>query len=477
MKKTIFEQFKDSTRGMEITKQEGTFSLLHYIGCLGGCFAPYSSTYYDFDFDNMVFFSEGKHGLLLFDLNKYILTTRTTFNKFMNSEGNIDEISDFNLIGKETEDLYKKNLSKSIALLNEEELDILIKKLFNLYHRLLASTVFSESLDENQVREYYKEINNGIEGFDEFFSLASKPAFESFVLRMDQALVNKEKTPDELQYLFSDYYITPPTESIKDKVVELIVQGGGEQKINEEIIKIQAELSKNANTISEFKTKLSVKNNVLFDFVQKSMYVRDIRKEALQKQLAMISNTTRQIFSTIGIDPCDAPYAVYSDFNSGFYRTDTYHNEIDNRKKQGFVALFNAQGNKFEYGDVPNKKKQFFALIDEKGVVEEVELKGNVAYRGLVRAEAQIILSEKDFSKFKDGNILVTSMTRPEFVPLMKRAGAVITDEGGITCHAAIISRELNKPCIIGTKNATKILKDGDVVEVDANGGIVRIIK
>jgi pyruvate,water dikinase len=59
----------------------------------------------------------------------------------------------------------------------------------------------------------------------------------------------------------------------------------------------------------------------------------------------------------------------------------------------------------------------------------------------------------------------------------MNKASAFITDEGGITCHAAIVARELNKPCIIGTKIATKVLKDGDMVEVDAERGVVRIIK
>lgn len=70
-----------------------------------------------------------------------------------------------------------------------------------------------------------------------------------------------------------------------------------------------------------------------------------------------------------------------------------------------------------------------------------------------------------------------TSMTRPEFVPLMKKAAAIITDEGGITCHAAIVSRELNIPCIIGTRIATKVLKDGDYIEVDADNGIVKILR
>ena len=72
------------------------------------------------------------------------------------------------------------------------------------------------------------------------------------------------------------------------------------------------------------------------------------------------------------------------------------------------------------------------------------------------------------------GEIIVSSMTRPEMVVAMKKAAAIITDEGGITSHAAIVSRELGIPCILGTKIATKVFKNGDIAEVDANNGIVR---
>lgn len=89
---------------------------------------------------------------------------------------------------------------------------------------------------------------------------------------------------------------------------------------------------------------------------------------------------------------------------------------------------------------------------------------------------ARIVFLDKDFAKVKNGDILVTSMTTPQMVPIMKKAAAFVTDEGGITCHAAIISREMKKTCIIGTKVAPRVLKDGDRVEVDAVRGIVRKI-
>lgn len=104
-------------------------------------------------------------------------------------------------------------------------------------------------------------------------------------------------------------------------------------------------------------------------------------------------------------------------------------------------------------------------------------LTGIIASKGKAKGRVKIVLKTHDMINMKKGDILVSSMTRPEMVPAMKKASAIVTDEGGLTCHAAIISRELGIPCIIGTKTATKILKDGDRVEVDADRGTVKIIK
>ena len=83
-------------------------------------------------------------------------------------------------------------------------------------------------------------------------------------------------------------------------------------------------------------------------------------------------------------------------------------------------------------------------------------------------------VSTEEISKMEDGDIMVAHSTFPSLVPAMKKAAAIVTEDGGITCHAAIVSRELGIPCIIGTKIATKVFKDGDLVEVDADKGVVR---
>lgn len=108
---------------------------------------------------------------------------------------------------------------------------------------------------------------------------------------------------------------------------------------------------------------------------------------------------------------------------------------------------------------------------------ETRELKGYGASRGVAKGMVKVINQVSDFEKFCDGDVLISSMTRPEMSIIMQKAVAFVTDEGGITCHAAIIAREMKKPCIIGTKIATQVLKDGMFVEVDANEGIVRILK
>lgn len=103
-------------------------------------------------------------------------------------------------------------------------------------------------------------------------------------------------------------------------------------------------------------------------------------------------------------------------------------------------------------------------------------IKGITAVKGRVQGVVRVVTSISVLKELKNGEILIASMTAPEYVPAMKRAAAVITDEGGITCHAAVISRELGVPCIVGTKIATKTFKNGDRVEVNTDTGEVQKI-
>lgn len=113
----------------------------------------------------------------------------------------------------------------------------------------------------------------------------------------------------------------------------------------------------------------------------------------------------------------------------------------------------------------------------EKQYEQVNEIKGNVAYKGKVKGKVKVIFSPEEFNKFEKGDILVASGTTPDYMPVIKMAGAIVSDEGGYLCHASIVSRELKIPCIVGTQVGTKVLKDGMEIEVDADKGIVRILK
>lgn len=127
--------------------------------------------------------------------------------------------------------------------------------------------------------------------------------------------------------------------------------------------------------------------------------------------------------------------------------------------------------------DVSNLAKTNGIKIQEEIAPEKVKkFSGQIAMAGKVVGKVRLLSKKADIPNLQNGEILVTAMTTPDYIPAMKKAGAFVTDEGGITCHAAIVAREFGKPCIIGTKIATRVLKTGDLVEVDANDGVIKII-
>jgi phosphohistidine swiveling domain-containing protein len=105
------------------------------------------------------------------------------------------------------------------------------------------------------------------------------------------------------------------------------------------------------------------------------------------------------------------------------------------------------------------------------------EIRGQVAYGGKVHGMARVITNPEINTKFNEGEILVAGMTRPEYMPYIVKAAAIVTDAGGLLTHAAITAREMKKPCIVGTQVATKVIHDGDSISVDADRGIVTILE
>lgn len=145
------------------------------------------------------------------------------------------------------------------------------------------------------------------------------------------------------------------------------------------------------------------------------------------------------------------------------------------RRQLNLVVYYSERFNKLEYISGPRAKKvsnRYTAIKVDKKIKE---FKGLVVSRGkLIKAKVRILTSVAHFNQMKKGEVLVAAMTSPDYIVVIKKASAIITDEGGMTSHAAIVSRELKIPCIVGTRIATKALKDGDLVEVNTTSGVIK---
>ncbi len=239
--------------------------------------------------------------------------------------------------------------------------------------------------------------------------------------------------------------------------------------INQGLLKNKQAISASTNKLYK-KYKLTNWHKKLLYVVDEFFGIQDIRK-----RYVLISNYYQFKF----LKECERrvkvpfkllQYSVYPEFN------EIFHSQLIKRKFKSrnkvCVCLQTNHGYEIISGSEAVKLLQY---MQNKGT-QQKEIKGIVASNGKAKGRVRVILKTHDMVNMKDGDILVSSMTRPEMLPAIKRASAIVTDEGGITCHAAIVSRELGIPCIIGTKNATRILHDGDMVEVDATKGIVKKI-
>lgn len=254
---------------------------------------------------------------------------------------------------------------------------------------------------------------------------------------------------------------------LKKLLAEKIDFAGEIKRINDNFRKNRLDFQK---TIKVFKNNKKI--FVLANLLHQVPNLRDEREEYRDRIAFCGTEIYRVISKKLGL-PLDLVLNFTNEEMINVLESGKVQNlnEVKLRKKKYLVYFAN---DKIEMS--PDN------LIDSivKRIEPEKKIKsfsGLIAQKGIARGKAKIVLSGEDLGKIKDGDIFVATMTKPNFVPALEKCAAIITDEGSILCHAAIVSREMKKPCIVGTKVATKVLKDGMVVEVDAKKGVVKIIK
>ena len=236
---------------------------------------------------------------------------------------------------------------------------------------------------------------------------------------------------------------------------------------------IAEELSKEIHT-SNFSQEIPSRFADLIIGLQVGIYLRTRMKELSQQLWFAVEELGIYMAKTIGIARDDFYQLLFQEAVESYVAEKCLVSSVEIRNRcTGFVAGYINGEFVLLAGESAVELNKYFDG-DIQGDVNEI--KGKVACKGVVKGRVRVILSKEDFFKFEQGEILVAPSTTPDYILLMKKASAIVTNEGGLSSHAAIVSRELGVPCVIGTKIATKVLKDGMMVEVDANKGIVRII-
>ncbi|MBW2968309.1 hypothetical protein KY362_07530 [Candidatus Woesearchaeota archaeon] len=374
--------------------------------------------------------------------------------------------AEFFITGEKIKELYD---ILNPGFVKTAELDNVFAKaslILDLTWQLAARSFFSMGLDKDVV-----EDNTDIKDFDSFWERASVPTSESFDrrrLRLVEGLKAGGCSWDEIavecEHFDANFGRITDTEEVRD----ILKAEYADRKFDEDA-QLQKALEDYNNHFSNHPHK------TVADFIQLGIKLRDVRKDYFGMALVAMSRVARRVSEESGVPVDLLLYSTFLEVMKGIDFIKGLEPELKRRMAGCSVIVRDDLSTEFEYGTDGKSKQVLTAHL--KGCSEEGVVKGQTGCRGKVRGKVRIVTILKEQGPdFQDGEILVTGMTRPEFVPLMKRAKAVITDEGSITCHAAIVSRELNIPCIIGTKIATQVLKDGDEVEVDADKGVVRIL-
>ena len=370
-------------------------------------------------------------------------------------------------------DLYRKEVLRNTALFSNEQL---ISSTLAYYKILLSVTFhlwYTVILEEQMVKDIFsaEDYNKVLQIWEK----ASHPYFESFLFRRKRRLIETLREEKDMQlaakklrYLFMDY-----SEQKSDEEVENFLLGVDRKKEGQEAVLYLEIKTKEKEGYEKWLGGLPPFERRMASYIQFVQEEKDIRRDYVAKINTLIYLLAEEIAQRLQLEKQTARFFAYADFKKGLNWISENKEEIRQREKR-CICFVDEKGESTFY--FPQAGPDLHLKLRKKSVAVTEELKGQIAMRGKAIGRARVVFDVRQ-ATLEEGDILVTSMTRPEFTPLMQKASAIVTDEGGITSHAAVLSRELKKPCVTGTKNATLLIKDGDIIEVDADQGIIKILK
>ncbi|WP_321495513.1 PEP/pyruvate-binding domain-containing protein [uncultured Desulfobacter sp.] len=203
---------------------------------------------------------------------------------------------------------------------------------------------------------------------------------------------------------------------------------------------------------------------------QKFIFMRAHRFEMMNLAYCLVHNLFKEMANRVGLcDYTDLVWLLPDEIIGGLQGDSQDLVSTIRERKKGFTSFGNPKKNLILTGTLHEEIKQFFVRKDDGFGQHIKKVTGQTAFGGCVVGTVKIALTANDLKKVNRGDILIAKMTNADLVAGLEKAGAFVTDEGGILCHAAIVSREMQKPCVIGTRNATQIFQDNDKVIVNAD--------
>ncbi len=225
-------------------------------------------------------------------------------------------------------------------------------------------------------------------------------------------------------------------------------------------------------TVLEKKLKVDKLHRQLFDLWADYMLSKLYRRNVQIKNYYLFTPVQKEIAKRLSLPLKSVHFFLPQEVYPALVKGKSFEKELLERSK--FCLYFTSKGkDKFFTGE---KAKKMAEKVKQIKLQKLNELKGQCGASGKAKGKVKIINSQHEMKKMKKGDVLVAIATNPDIVPAMKKASAIVTDQGGVTSHAAIVAREMRTPCVIGTKIATNVFKDNDLVEVDASRGIVKKI-
>ncbi len=219
------------------------------------------------------------------------------------------------------------------------------------------------------------------------------------------------------------------------------------------------------------KAERLVPDDAFFYAARKLSYLKAMRKDAQVHSYYYLDGFYKHLARRFGLSPTQARFHTSDELLAILCGTQKPDAARANRRfKECVFFTYHGKSGVLE-GPVVDA---FLKNVRRPVVAQADSVTGSCACPGFARGTVRIVNTAAEAEKVREGDILVSYATNPELVSAMRKSAAIVTDMGGLTCHAAIVARELGKPCVIGTKTATSAFKDGDVVEVDADKGSVK---